>query len=140
MTLISCHIFSREFLPFTAHKHTHTIITILLSPAPPFPSLFDSPLQSCLPVSKVPWCWRLGYPPLGHSTTASRRRAPRLGLPPFFTVQQWQLPLLQPGLPTSISCTRSSGSKQRNASCLSCPPPPQPRLTLFLLSQLAGDM
>lgn len=77
------HILARVPALYRTQTHTHTIITILLSPAPPFPSLFDSPLQSCLPVSKVPWCWRLGYPPLGHSTTASRRRAPRLGLPPF---------------------------------------------------------
>lgn len=144
--LISCwkSLFSRDFIYFTTHTHTHALITITPPPLPS-PSLPVSarlsPLQPCLPVRKVLQCWRLGYRPPGPlRTRASRRRTPRLGLPShgsnhgdhrYFHQVYRRVPAVR-------GAREVSSSRNVIVFVLSfCPPPPQPRLTLFLVSQLA---
>ncbi len=138
-------------LPHT-HTPTHTqpssssLLLLLLSSAPPFPSLARLyPLQPCLPVRKVLQYWRVGFPPPGPRTRASHRRTPRLGLPShgfkhgnhrYFHQVYRRVP--------AVRGAREVSSSRNVTVCIVfvlsfCPPPPQPRLTLFLVSQLAGD-
>lgn len=153
-------LFSRGFLHFTIHIHARMqtrahigtyIIIIPPPPPPPLPSPSLSvparlyPLQPCLPVRKVLQYCRLGYPPPGPRTRASHRRTPRLGLPTHGSNHGNHRYFHQVYRRVSaVRGAREVSSSHNVIVCIVfvlsfCPPPPQPRLTLFLVSQLAGD-
>lgn len=99
-----------------AHWHIHHHHPSSSSSSPqPLPFRHCSPLSS----SALPACQK-GTPilqaRLPSSWTPYESQPPSYptARAPYSRLQPWQPPLRPPGLPTSISCTRSSGSKQQS--------------------------